>query len=643
MANRGVGAANVALDSTDSHNQIVRVDANRRPLWRDGFLWLTLCFSLFAVAPFLQPGYFWSANDARHHIYFLFEFNRVWQDGIWWPRWSPDFTFGYGYPFFNIYGPFSHFVAELLLYYGKLSYTGAIKSVFGLSILGSATAMYAYMRTWTGRQAALCAALVYVYAPYHLLNLYVRANLAESMALVWLPLALWAVRQCVLQPSYAAIAGLAVSVAGLLLTSQLVTLLFLPLLGVYFLVLLVQYGTPDGTQDLMLPVWVRFGAWARRALAPALGMAAAMGLSCIFWLPMVLEYGDVRVDQWYDGRYDFRGNFVYFFQLFSPQWGFGISKQGPDDTIGFQLGAVPLVLAAVAFILLWRRLPKIRWELACFGLAGATTTILALQIAAPLWDAPLISAILRSAQFPWRWFTIATLCLSILAGMIAHPLLMLNQARNRLTPQLLALVAVIVLGSYPLLHIEVSEPVEGPIGLPALMRFQRSSDEMTGSTRWVEEVPMWGPIAQSYIDEERAHPDNSVAPIRSMVDYDDDLMDYTPGTGFVVDSVAHNSVMEEVWYFSGQADRRIIFNQFYYPGWTAYLLDGEHGARIRTLEIIPEETGTLGRMTVPVPQGEGYVLLRFEDTPPRTMGKIVSALTAFLLILAGLWSSFFAR
>ncbi|MEZ4709778.1 MAG: 6-pyruvoyl-tetrahydropterin synthase-related protein [Caldilineaceae bacterium] len=362
-----VNPRTISDSATPSDKQPSLADAHRPRLWRDGFFWLALAFSIFAVAPFLQPGYFWGANDARHHIYFLFEFNRLWQDGVWWPRWSPDFTFGYGYPFFNIYGPFSHFVAELLLYYGKLSYTGAIKTVFGLSILGSAAAMYAYVRTWAGRQAALCAALVYVYAPYHLLNLYVRANLAESMAFVWLPLALWAVRQCVLQPSYGAIAGLGISVAGLLLTSQLVTLLFLPLLGVYFLVLLVQYGAPDGTQDLMLPVWVRFGAWLRRALAPALGMAAAVGLSCIFWLPMVLEYGDVRVDQWYDGRYDFRGNFVYFFQLFSPQWGFGISRQGPNDTIGFQLGVVPLILAAVALLLLWPRRPKVRGSWPALG------------------------------------------------------------------------------------------------------------------------------------------------------------------------------------------------------------------------------------------------------------------------------------
>ncbi len=56
---------------------------------------------------------------------------------MWWPRWSPDFAFGYGYPFFNIYGPFSHFVAEGLLLSG-FSYTGAIETVFGLSIVASA-------------------------------------------------------------------------------------------------------------------------------------------------------------------------------------------------------------------------------------------------------------------------------------------------------------------------------------------------------------------------------------------------------------------------------------------------------------------------------------------------------------------------
>ena len=54
------------------------------------------------------------------------------------------------------------------------------------------------MRSWAGRSAGLIAGLVYTYAPYHLLNLYVRADLAESMAFVWLPLCLSAARATVI-------------------------------------------------------------------------------------------------------------------------------------------------------------------------------------------------------------------------------------------------------------------------------------------------------------------------------------------------------------------------------------------------------------------------------------------------------------
>ena len=94
--------------------------------------------------------------------------------------------------------------------------------------------------------------------------------------------------------------------------------------------------------------------------------------------------------------------------------------------------------------------------------------------------------------------------------------------------------------------------------------------------------------------------------------------------------------MEEVWYWSPLPDRRIVYNHFYYPGWHAYLLDGQGGIPVQELEIIPEETGTLGRMTVPVPTGEGFVLLRFEDTPPRIVGRLISQITLGLLVLGGL-------
>lgn len=595
------------------------------PFWRDSCFWLTLAFSLFAVAPFTLPGYFWGANDARHHVYFLFEYDRLVQDGIWWPRWSPDFAFGYGYPFFNIYGPLSHFLAELLLHFFNFEHTAAIKSIFALSIVGSAAAMYAFVRSWAGTQAAMVGALVYVYMPYHLLNLYVRANLAESMALVWLPLCLWGARQAVVRPGLRWLLVLALSYAGLILTSNLVWVLFTPWLGLYMAALLLIHRTPPASDG---PVWrTRLASWARAAIVPGLGIFAGLGLAAIFWIPMALERQYVRVDQWFDGRYDFRGHFVEFFQLFSPRWGFGVSTIGPDDPVGFQLGPVAVILAVIGVLIAWKGAGRLRWEILCFGVAALGGTYLSLTWAAPLWELPIVGSILGFAQFPWRWLIITTLFTSVLAALVALPLRQLRSYAGLDVP-LLALCIVIVLGSYPLLRVEITEPAEGPVSLAGLMRFQRSSDEMTGSTAWVSEIPTWSRMAQYYIDQDEAGAE--VRPVESLVDYS--IVDYNRETGFVVDSVARSAIMEEVFYWSPLPGRHIVYEHFYYPGWRAYLLDERHGEPVEELPVIPEAEGTLGRMTVPVPVGEGYVLLRFEDTPPRIVGRAGTWFTIVALI-----------
>lgn len=600
------------------------------PLWRDRLFGLVLLMTLFAVAPFSLPGYFWGANDARHHVYFLFEYNRALADGIWWPRWSPDFAFGYGYPFFNIYGPLSHCLASILLRTFNLSYTAAVESVFGLSIFGSAAAMYLFIRSWWGRYAAVISALVYVYVPYHLLDLYVRANLAESMAFVWLPLCLWTGRQSVRRPAWRWVVGLALSYAGLMLTSNLVIVLFTPLLMLYIVVLLLNEEEPS----LARPWPNRLMLYGRRAIAPALGGILGLGLSALFWIPAFVERQFVRQDQWYDGRYDFSGHFVYFFQLFSSNWGFGISEPGPDDPFGLQLGVAAIVLTVLGLGLV---LPQLatdeRREVWVFVGAGVVATLLALQVGTTVWEWPVIGAIVQTAQFPWRWFTLTVLCLSILAGLIAHPLIVRSSGQPGIA--LLCLIAVILWSSYPYLLVEIRPPVEGPVSLASLMRFQQSSDEMTGSTSTVKVIPTWSPMADHYINQEAAG--LPVQPIDTKVDYGNPLwpIDYET---LAVHSMAHNTVMEEVYFHNMRSgEQRIVFNHFYYPGWKAYLLDESGGIPLRELPIIPEETGTLGRMTVPLPEGEGYLLLRFEDTPVRIWGQRISAASLALLVLVGLF------
>lgn len=106
-------------------------------------------------------------------------------------------------------------------------------------------------------------------------------------------------------------------------------------------------------------------------------------------------------------------------------------------------------------------------EVICLLAFGLLAVLVGVRSAASLWDVPLLSSILRSAQFPWRWLSLTTLCFSILAGLLAY-----RQARftDQLTLPLLTVIAIILLAGYPYLQVQIIEPLEGPVSLAGLMR-----------------------------------------------------------------------------------------------------------------------------------------------------------------------------
>jgi hypothetical protein len=586
----------------------------------DPCLLLTLLLTVFALGPLLQPGYFWGAHDARHNVYFLFEFDRSIQDGIWYPRWAPDFTFGYGYPFFNIYGPLAYYVGEVfhLVGFGLVS---SVKIVFGLSIVFSGLAMYLFVRRLMGPKAGLVAALVYVYVPYHVFDLYVRAALAESVTFVFMPLVLWGCYETVHNPRLASIVGLGLAYAGLMLTNQLVTLLYtLLVLPAYLILLVLARVNQDQSlrglsRESFFPLLANL---LRVAIPPLAGLLLGFGLSAIFWIPALTEFQYVRVDQWYAGRYDYRDDFVYFFQLFSPTWGFGASGPGPGDTVSFQLGAVPVVLSVLSLAVLKQaRDWALRRQILFFQAVTLAAVFLLLPAAATTWE--LLSPV-RFAQFPWRYLTFTVLSTAVLSGSILY-----ENPPSPLSPpySLLILVTLIVLGSYPYLQAEITEPAEGPVSLAGLMRFQQSADEMTGSTAWVKEIPEWSPMADNYI---------AGLLVESKLDQS------TVPEGAAAAALEWSTTHEFVQYKAPIRDEkhfiRLTFNLFYYPGWRAYLVQKhDRGLGIvGEVEVEPED-GPLGRITVEVPGNRRYLLLRFEDTPVRVAGKVLSALSLGMVLL----------
>ena len=602
-----------AGDTAEAHAAVPSSQVKLQRSRFDPYLILIVLFSLFTIGPLLQPGYPWNAHDARHSVYFLFEFDRGIQDGILYPRWQPDFAFGYGYPFFNIYGPLSTYAGEIFHLLG-FGFVDAVKIVLALSVIGSGLAMYGFVKQVLGRQAGLVAAVAYMVIPYRLVDLYVRTSLAESVAYLFVPLVLWGVWATLHRPRLVSVLALAFAYAGLILAHPL-TALLLTLILVFYVSALALARVNDEqpwqglSRESVLPLLGHLGY----VIAPtAFGLVLGLCLSAVSLLPAMTESFFVRLDQWYGGRYAWGGDFVEFFQLLSPRWGFGASVPGPNDNVSFQLGIVPVVLSLFSLVLLLRKWERRnlnrtgRRQIAFFAALTVVVVYLMLGTSAPLWQ---VLPLARLAQFPWRLLSLTVVSLAVLSGAVAWR----PGADTRLPGiSTLILVVLLVLGSLPYMGVEMSER---EVSLAGLMEFQQSADEMTGSTAWVRQIPTWSPMADHHI---------AGKPLTSKVNYD---LFYRQQGRTQARTLELHTDSELVEYLS---ERQVLltFNTFYYPGWHAYLLSAETGEVIEELPIALR--GDLGLMTVRLPPGSGHVLLQFEDTPVR---KLATALTLGSLVL----------
>ena len=373
---------------------------------RDPTIVAMLAIAAFAWLPLVTPGYFMQAHDAPHSLFFLEAFDEAVRGGAWWPAWGPNFAFGYGYPLWIFYAPLAYFMGEGLHVLGA-NIASAIKLVDIFATVGATLSMYAWARQHFSRSAAAFAAIVYMYAPYHLLDLYVRSAVAEYLAFAWFPLVLWRWEALLQTPTRRNATAAALVTAALILTHQGAAFIFALLLGGYLLFLAVRLR-PSGAES-------RIGFSRQLAYATVAGILT-LGLSAIFWLPMLLEQRYIVVEQWTSVAYNYEKHFVFLNQFFSPFWGYGYSGEGLADDMSFQLGLMPVVAAVVALICLRRDRSKRtdRYANTLFFLAASAITLALMSpLSTPFWTALPIAALV---QFPWRLLALSAITLAWLAG-----------------------------------------------------------------------------------------------------------------------------------------------------------------------------------------------------------------------------------
>jgi hypothetical protein len=572
-------------------SQAGRVGARLRRIDRE--LLLLLALGVFAWAPLLSPGYFFNAHDAHHSVFWLVEFDQALRDGAWWPRWAPDHALGYGYPLWIFYSPLSYYVAEAFHLLG-MGFTAAVKATYALAFIAAGVAMYALVRRWWGRGAGLVAGLVYTYAPYHLVDIYVRSAFAEFVAFVWFPWALLAFWDLVERGGARRLAWAGLAYGLIVLTHSVTGLLFSPFLGLYIVFLLVRRSFPFAAG---LPV----RRLVREALSPALAITLGLGLSAIFWLPLVLERAYIVQEQWLHGQYNYLLQFVYPHQFLSPFWGFGHAIEGPEDGMSLQIGALPIILGLLAAA------RALQGDIARRDLVGflAITTVLIVFLmtpaARPLWQLVPLGGLV---QFPWRMLALTALTTAALAGAAVAGK---GEGEERFSAWACALGLLATLAGFPYTQPELT-PItprdESPL---AVLDFERRYPDMIGSTAWAQ-PPQDSPLVAQY---------ESGGPLRKAI--------ILSGAG-TVEPIRHGGASEEV-LVRAATEVRLQFLTYWYPGWRA-TVDGQ------PVEIGPE--GPHGLITLNVPAGEHRVAIRFGDTPARSLAAAVSGLS--LLTVLALWT-----
>ena len=576
-----------------------------RAIVRSGWKLLLICLlGLVAVQPLLKPAMTCS-DDGGHYLVRFVELDHCLRQGSLWPRWTPDLVYGYGYPLFNFFPPLSFYPAEFFHLLG-LSFAQAWNAALALYILLAGMTMYLLVKDVFGETAAWVAAAAYMYAPYQLYNALNRGNLGEALALPLLPLILWAFRRLLIRGKIRYLVLSALSYAALILTHNVIGLVFTPFLLLY-----------------VGGLWLLKRRTPRPLVLIGAALLLALGVSAFFWLPAFFEKQWVKIHLAFTpAGMNYRYNFLSLGELLSPPIPVHTSLMNPAPPRS--LGLVQLALALLAVAGWWGfKDREKRFNILFFSLVLISLMFMILPQSVAVWDRlPLLEYV----QFPFRFLGIASLAAAFLTGAAIHllssrftfhaSLFTFHVSRFAKRPSLivggvLVVEVLIIAFSLPWLYPRYCYTTEG-LSIANLAQLERGLG-VIGATSAGEYLPIWVKEVPSESGLEAMY--RAGAPIER-------LEPSSLPEGAVIKSAEYGLTSADILIESPQPFRA-VFNTFYFPGWRAYV-DG------KKVPIVPTEP--YGLISFEVPAGESDIKVRFQDTPLRLAAKALSTLSALIVL-----------
>jgi hypothetical protein len=548
----------------------------------------SLFFAALAAAPLLG-GDFLNTRGGGDSPFLLFRLHQLvaaLRDGAIPARWMPDAAFGLGYPFFSYYAALPYYLAAAFRALG-LSYAASLKMTQIAGFALAAGGAYAWARWVLGRAwSAAGVAAAYTFAPFHMVNVYVRGDsLSECWAMALYPCILWALEYAAERPTARRAALVGLCYGALVMTHNISALIFSPFAGLYALLLLERPASDR--------------ARTSRAAALIGGLALGLGLAAWFWLPALAEQGAVQLGEQTTG-YFFYGQHFRMADLVQPSFLFDYDiGAGTPFSMGLvQAGLVGIGGLALAWQIVRKRQPT-RYGFTLGGLL--VSTLMVTPLSRPLWDhLPLLPMV----QFPWRFLSIQALFGAMATGVLID----IAPTRWRMAGAVGVgmLLAVAGLGGLRPDFVPITDADVTPERLGWYEAFSGN----IGTTIRAEYLPVWT-IPRPYTS--------------------DALLGRSPRAKVLSgEGQARRALVGATWQEwhveAGPDGARLAFPLLYWPGWRT---------SINGQPVWAGPVEGLGWIQVDVPPGKSVVRLWLGHTPVRLVAELISL--AALIVAVGLW------
>lgn len=538
---------------------------------------LVILASLTVLDVFLWPGRP-ITFDGQTHLITIAQFAQALRAGDFPVIWTNSFAH-YGLPL----GLFAH---QLSSYAGAVLFiiSGNLVSSYNLLLLcatvSSSIAMYLLLKAETGdERASLLGSVLYLLAPYRILNIYVRGALPELLATSMLLFVLLCVKLCSQYKNAWAYAGLIVTTFLLVTAHPMMivigSLIVLPY-SVFSVFCTLSKKTSLKTFFLSIfPILISY----------ALGLL----LASYYLLPLLLEmkYFVIGSAQ----SVIFKGGFLSIDSFFYSQWKYFGGHPGPRDQF-LSAGLWESLVVLGTGMMVWvNRQSLNRYKAELFWLFIAVICAFLLTSASQ----QVYSAVpfLASIQFPFRFLTVFS---------FVPPLLFAHYI-TKSKEYWFGLVCIFVVCAvrFPQLY------TKNMIVQDESVFYASKKNVHTDNLNTI-----WMGSADSYADRKNQ-------------------VEVLSGTG-KIESVEVQNSSRKITTTSSEPIR-LLDKTFYFPGWHVYVDGIEVPIEFQDIEH-------RGVITYMVPAGSHNVFMNFSDTKVRLVGKVLSGIGLILSLLFLYFSRF---